>query len=201
LHLHDSESCGSVTGSREYGRAFLLVLHINKPATGRAPSSVAENIEKIISVESEALRPRSRSEAITDSIGGFVGTASFVVLQIIAVGGWVILNAGMISQIPPFDPVPYPLLSSITSLEAVLIAAFVLMKQNRMDVVADRRDHLDLQVDLLTERQATQIIQMLDRLSRHFGVEQHKDEDIRELGRHVAVEHLVEEVHSRLPDV
>jgi hypothetical protein len=32
------------------------------------------------------------------------------------------------------------LLSSITSLEAVLLAAFVLMKQNRMGMVADRAD-------------------------------------------------------------
>ena len=42
---------------------------------------------------------------------------------------------------------------------------FVLMKQNRMGVVADRRDHLDLKVNLLTEKRATQIIQMLDRLA------------------------------------
>jgi uncharacterized membrane protein len=174
---------------------------MNEPAADSVPASVAENVEKIISVESEALRPRSRSEAITDSIGGFVGTISFVVVQIVAFGGWVIVNAGIVSQIPPFDPFPYPLLSSTTSLEAVLIAAFVLMKQNRMAIVADRRDHLDLQVNLLTERQATQIIQMLDRLSKHFGVEQHKDEKSRELGRHVAIEHLVEEVHSRLPNV
>ena len=79
--------------------------------------------------------------------------------------GWAIVNAGIISEIPPFDPYPYALLSSITSLEAVLIAAFVLMKQNRMSIIADRRDHLDLQVNLLTERKATQIIQMLDRLA------------------------------------
>jgi uncharacterized membrane protein len=92
------------------------------------------------------------------------------------------------------------LLSSITSLEAVLLAAFVLMKQNRMGMVADRRDHLDLQVNLLTEQRATQIIQMLDRLSARLGVEQHQDETSRELGRRVAVEHLVEELHRRLPD-
>src|SRR5262249_14259705 len=103
---------------------------MNNPAAAGAPSSVAEDVEKIIRVESEALRPRSRSEAIIDSIGGFVGTISFVVLQIVGFGGWVIVNAGIVSQIPAFDPFPYPLLSSITSLEAVLMAAFVLMKQN-----------------------------------------------------------------------
>jgi len=134
-----------------------------------------------------------------DAIGGFVGTISFVVTQCLLFVAWIIVNAGTIPQLTPFDPFPYPLLSSITSLEAVLLTAFVLIKQNRMAVIADRRDHLDLQVNLLTEREATQIIQMLDRLSAHFGVDQHHDADSRELGRHVAVEHLVEEVHSRLP--
>jgi hypothetical protein len=33
-----------------------------------------------------------------------------------------------------------------------------------------------------------------------LGVDQHHNADSRELGRHVAVEHLVEELHSRLPD-
>jgi hypothetical protein len=46
----------------------------------RAPASVAENIEKIIRIESEALQPPSRSVAITDAIGGFVGAISFVVV-------------------------------------------------------------------------------------------------------------------------
>jgi uncharacterized membrane protein len=173
----------------------------SKERVGAALAAIGDSVEKIIRVENEALQPRSRSEAITDAIGGFVGTISFVLLQIAASAGWVIVNAAKIPQIPPFDPFPYPLLSSITSLEAVLIAAFVLIKQNRMAIIGDRRDHLDLQVNLLTERQATQIIQMLDRLSMQLGVEQHHDAESGELGCHVAVEHLVEEVHSRLPDV
>ena len=130
----------------------------------------------------------------------FVGTISFVMAQLVAFAAWIVVNAGKVPQLAPFDPLPHRLLSSITSLEAVLLAAFVLMEQNRMGMVADRRDHLDLQVNLLTEQRATQIIQMLDRLSTQLGVDQHHDEDSRELGRHVAVEHLVEQLHSRLPD-
>jgi len=174
---------------------------MNEPSKPRAPASVAQNIEKIVQAENEALQPRCRREAMTDAIGGFVGTISFIALQCLAFGGWIIVNAGALPRLAPFDPFPYPLLSLITSLEAVLLTAFVLIKQNRMGVIADRRDHLDLQVNLLTEQQATQIIQMLDRLSTHLDVDQHHDADSRELGRHVAVEHLVEELHSRLPDV
>ena len=89
--------------------------------------------------------------------------------QCLAFGGWIIVNAGALPRVAPFDPFPYPLLSLITSLEAVLLTAFVLIKQNRMGVIADRRDHLDLPVNLLTEQQATQIIQMLDRLSTRLA--------------------------------
>ena len=91
----------------------------------RAPASVAQNVEKVIQVENETLRPRSRSEAVTDTIGGFVGTISFVIAQVVAFAVWIIVNAGTVPQLAPFDPFPYPLLSSVTSLEAVLLAAFV----------------------------------------------------------------------------
>ena len=174
---------------------------MNNRSSGGAPASVADNIEKIIQIESQGVQPRSRSEAIVDTIGGFVGTISFVVAQLLVFAGWVVVNAGLISQLPAFDPFPYPLLSAITSLEAVLFTAFVLIKQNRMGIVADRRDHLDLQVNLLTEQRATQIIQMLSQLSEHFGVKQEHGHDGRGLGEPVAVEHLVEELHSRLPDL
>jgi len=173
---------------------------MDDPSIARAPAAVAQNIDKIVQVENSARQPRSRSEALTGAIGGFVGTISFVMLQCLGCAGWIVVNVGVFPYVVPFDPFPFPLLSSITSLEAVLLTAFVLIKQNRMGAVVDRRDHLDLQVNLLTEREATQIIQMLDRLSTHLGVDHHHDADSRELGRHVAIEHLVEELRSRLPD-
>ena len=172
---------------------------MNQPSKNRVPSFVGESADKVIRIENEAVRPRSNSELISDALAGFVGTISFVIFQLAAFAAWVFINLGKVPGIAPFDPFPYPLVSSITSLEAVLIAAFVLMKQNRMGIIADRRDHLDLQVNLLTERRTTQIIRMLDRLSTRLGVEHPDDADSRELARDVAVEHLVEEVHSRLP--
>jgi uncharacterized membrane protein len=120
---------------------------------------------------------------------------------VVAFAVWIVVNAGTVPQLAPFDPFPYPLLSSITSLEAVLLAAFVLMKQNRMGMVADRRDHLDLQVNLRTEQRATQIIQMLDRLSTRLGVGHNHDETWPRAGTACRRrKHVVEELHSRLPD-
>ncbi len=172
---------------------------MNELSPEAAPASVAENIDMMIRVEEDAMERRSRGEALVDAVGGFFGTRTFVVAQVFAFACWVAVNSGMLG-IPAFDRFPFPLLSSITSFEAVLIAAFVLMKQNRINVIVARRAHLDLQVNLRTERQATQIIQMLDRLSTHVGLEHDHDADGRELGTHVAIGHMVDELHRRLPD-
>lgn len=69
-----------------------------------------------------------------------------------------------------FDPYPYNLLTLSVSLEAIVLASFVLMTQNRMTRQADRRAHLDLQVNLLAEQELTAILHMLHALCDHAGV-------------------------------
>ena len=63
----------------------------------------------------------------------------------------------------------FPLLNVIVSLEAIFLASFVLMTQNRMTKQADRRAHLDLQVNLLAEQELTAILQMLYALCQKAG--------------------------------
>ena len=60
-------------------------------------------------VEDEAVQARSLREAVADAIGGFVGTIYFVVAQLLAFAGWIIVNSGKIPWIAPFNPLPYPL--------------------------------------------------------------------------------------------
>jgi uncharacterized membrane protein len=60
----------------------------------------------------------------------------------------------------------------VLALEAVLLTAFVLIRQNWMSLKADQRSHLDLQINLLAEREATKVIQLLQRISKHLGIEE-----------------------------
>jgi uncharacterized membrane protein len=97
--------------------------------------------------------------------------------------------------------VPFSLLSGLLSLEGVLLSAFVLIRQNRMSLIADRRSHLDLQISLLSEKQTTKIIQMLARMSGQMGMEHHvTDQETRELGEATAVESLAQELRDKLGD-
>jgi uncharacterized membrane protein len=165
------------------------------------PSFISGNIDAIIDSEQAANRRRSRSEVISDFVGGAIGTLNFVALQLTGTVLWVVINAGLMAPVRPFDPFPFPILNQIIALEAVLMTAFVLMKQNRMSKLADRRAHLGLQINLLTERETTKIIGMLLEIGKRFGI-QHKvlDEETSQLSRLLAIETLIEALHSRFPD-
>ena len=165
------------------------------------PSFISENIDAIIQAEQAANRRRSCSEAIYEFVGSSIGTLKFVAFQLIGTVLWVVINAGLMAPVRPFDPYPFPILNQIIALEAVLMTAFVLMKQNRMSRLADRRAHLGLQINLLTERETTKIIGMLLEIGKRFDI-QHKvlDEESSQLSRLLAIETLIEALHSKFPD-
>ena len=84
---------------------------------------------------------------------------------------WVTVNVGVIRGIRPFDPFPFPFLTMTVSLEAIFLALFVLASQNRLARQSDRRSHLDLQIDLLEEREMTAVLQLLQDIAQHLDVE------------------------------
>ena len=174
---------------------------MSEPWEESLPSFISENIDAIIQAEQAANRRRSRSEAIYEFVGSSIGTLKFVAFQLIGTVLWVVINAGLIQPVHPFDPFPFPILTQIVAVEAVLMTAFVLMKQNRMSKLADRRAHLGLQINLLTERETTKIIGMLLEIGKRFDI-QHKvlDEETSQLSRLLTIETLIEALHSKFPD-
>jgi uncharacterized membrane protein len=174
---------------------------MSEPWEESLPSFISENIDAIIQAEQAANRRRSRSEAIYEFVGSSIGTLKFVAFQLIGTVLWVVINAGLMQPVRPFDPFPFPILAQIVAVEAVLMTAFVLMKQNRMSKLADRRAHLGLQINLLTERETTRIIGMLLEIGKRFDIE-HKvlDEETSQLSRLLTIEALIEALHSKFPD-
>jgi uncharacterized membrane protein len=176
----------------------------NPPPSRSSPQmagSALSNIESVARLEERSLEQRSTSEHLIDKIADFVGSMRFVLLQVSLFVSWVLINAGYVPFIPRFDPYPYVLLTMIVSLESVLLATFVLIKQNRMSRRADQRDHLNLQIDLLAEKEITKMLQMQRRLCDHLGiVDASEDPEAKELSENTAVDSLAEELKRRLPD-
>ena len=144
-------------------------------ATDTPPSAprgtpAADNIRAILDLERKAQAASSWSERVSDRISAFAGSLWFVLCHLGAFTGWAAWNALAPANLR-FDPYPYGLLTFIVSLEGVLIATFVLIAQNRMAAQSDRRDHLNLQVDLLAEQEMTVMLRMLRRISDRLSVE------------------------------
>ena len=161
------------------------------------PSTSQINIDAIIRMEEEGDADRSVAERISERIGHFAGTLWFVAVQVVFAAGWIALNAGG----DRFDPYPFPLLGGVFAFEAVTLTAFVLIRQNRMSLRADRRNHLDLQINLLAEQEATKIIQMLERMSRQLGIEGAvSDQESRDLSGDTSIETIARDLKQGLAD-
>jgi uncharacterized membrane protein len=82
-------------------------------------------------------------------------------------------------------------------LEAILLSIFVLINQNRLTRQADRRAHLDLQVNLLAEQESTRTLELLQRITEHLGIS--RTDDDCELATRTNVEEVVSTLDRTLP--
>jgi len=161
----------------------------------------ADNIRKIVDLERKALAATHWPDRISDTISAFAGSLWFVLCHVVLFTGWAAWNA-LVSPRLRFDPYPYGLLTFIVSLEGVLIATFVLIKQNRMAAQSDQRDHLNLQVDLLAEQEMTVVLRMLRRIAERLGVQSGDADDARteKLTEETNVYELMHTLEKELPN-
>jgi uncharacterized membrane protein len=74
------------------------------------------------------------------------------------------------------------------------------MRQNRMMCRGEHRDHLNLQVTLLAEKEITKVLQMVRAICGRMGLENIvADKEIRELSQNTCIESLSHTLEERLP--
>jgi uncharacterized membrane protein len=168
-------------------------------ASDGVSAAVRRNIESVAQLEQSFHRQRSTADRAVDYIVGFLGSTKFIVLHAVAVFVWLLLNTAGVPWIRKFDAFPFLLLSVCLSIEALFLSVFVLIKQNRMSRQQDLRAHLDLQINLLAEREMTLVLQMLNRISSRLGVRV-SDEDVEELSEQTSVEAVAGQIQEKLPE-
>lgn len=162
--------------------------------------SMERNVRAIAALEQAAIRQRTPADRVSDAITRVAGSATFVVIHAIGFTVWIAANVGAIPGVSPFDPYPFAFLTLVVSLEAIFLAIFVLMSQNRMSRLADRRAHLDLQIDLLAEREVTAILKMLRALLEKQGISLDRlDRDVLDLLQDTDVGALADDLEQKLP--
>jgi uncharacterized membrane protein len=92
-------------------------------------------------------------------------------LYAVGLGLWIVVNAGLVPQVRPFDPYPFHLLTLITSAEAVLLCLFVLTRLGRMEARAVERHRLALRAGLLIEEELVEMARLAKSIEARLGAE------------------------------
>ena len=159
---------------------------------------VDRNIKALLEHRRGQEGSRNRQERIADAITRFTGSMRFVYIHLVLFGAWILINLGWIPGIPRFDR-SFVVLAMLASVEAIFLSTFVLISQNRMAALADRRADLDLQISLLAEHEVTRLITLVAAMAERMDLEVARNPELAELSQDVAPEKVMEqmEAHER----
>ena len=164
------------------------------PLASTTASSVTDltrqNVERVIRLEEEARQSRSWSDRFSDVVARFCGSVVFLWTHVAWFSLWILLNT--MPGGPRFDPFPFSFLTLTVSLEAIFLSTFILISQNAETKLAERRNHLDLQINLLSEQENTQMLKLLGAIAEKVGVR--TDEDLKVLEQTAHPEELVAQI-------
>lgn len=155
----------------------------------------ARNIDAILDMERETHRELGLLQRIFHGVGWFVSTVWFAIFQTLALLIWIGLNVGPAHVRVPFDPYPFPLLSAVLALEAMLLTSFVLVRQSNLDEQSDRRNHIDLQINMLAEEEASRALKLLQAIAVKLGVDEdvgidHEETSIDKIAKHLKAKEI-----------
>jgi uncharacterized membrane protein len=161
------------------------------PATDRTTQDVAR-------LERMSQESRSSVDRWATAITRVAGTGTTILVHIVWFLAWITLNLG-VGGIEPFDPYPFSLLTTIVSLEAIFLTLFVLISQNRMSHEADRRAAIDLEVNVLAEKEGTMTLRILHDISAHLGLKGQASRELAELLKETKLDELSQKLEKALP--
>ncbi|TCU21312.1 putative membrane protein [Rhizobium azibense] len=169
-----------------------------------SPAANSANVSRRLDRNIETLLRRrqveERSAPLQDRVAGeitrFAGSMNFVYFHAVVFGAWILANVGLLPFIPEFDP-SLVILAMVASVEAIFISTFVLISQNRMAEADDKRSDLNLQISLLAEHEATQLLTIVAAIAEKLGVEVEQTAEIEELKEDVAPEEVLDTIEEK----
>jgi uncharacterized membrane protein len=134
-----------------------------------------QDIETIVSLRMHAERKVSRHQRVIEKITSTLGRPFSVYFILVFTVFWIFLSVyHAYIGLPFYDMPPFPWLQDLVSLAALLLAVVILTTQNRQAKLSEQRRHLDLQINLLTERKVSKLIEMVDKICHDVPSVHHK---------------------------
>jgi uncharacterized membrane protein len=156
------------------------------------------NVEAIRELEEAANEERTPSDRVAEAIANFCGSMTFVWVHVVWFGIWILIN--VIPLLRHIDPFPFTFLTLVVSLEAIFLSTFILISQNHDTKISERRNHLDLQINLLSEQENTQMLMMLRAIAGKVGANLSRDDQVQALSEETKPQRLVKQIKAREED-
>jgi uncharacterized membrane protein len=160
---------------------------------------VERNVQALLARRAEDDQAKTRSERIADGVTRFAGSMTFVYIHLVMYVTWIVVNLGVIPGVPRFDPT-FVILAMEASVEAIFLSTFVLISQNRMAALADKRADLDLQVSLLSEHEITRMLSLVQQVAARMGIDDARDPELDELARDIHPEKVLDKIEGDAED-
>ena len=167
-------------------------------STYRRPRTVADvtrdNVQAMRKLEELAVAQRTLADRIAEFVAKFCGSITFVWIHVVVFAVWVVWN--VLPGLPRFDPYPFTFLTLCVSLEAIFLSSFILIAQNYEMRITERRNQLDLQINLLAEQENTKLLQLMDRMAKKMGLYEEDDPEIQVLEQATRPETLARQIED-----
>jgi uncharacterized membrane protein len=150
------------------------------------------NVQAMRQLEEAAMARRTGADRVAAAIARFCGQMTFVWIHVVLFAAWIGYNA--LPWFKAFDPYPFTFLTLVVSLEAIFLSTFILISQNYDMRVSERRNQLDLQINLLAEQENTKALQILERIAKKVGAHVNDDPQVRALEEATRPEALVRQI-------
>lgn len=150
------------------------------------------------SIKAQANSERSTGDRIADWVTKSFGSMTFLVINMLVFVAWILINTNQFEAIKAFDPFPFILLTTFVSLEAIILAIFVLISQNRSSKIDDLREETSLQINMIAEKEVTKLMKMMSLVLEQQGVDLSKDPELKKLLKPVSEEEIEEKLKKEI---
>lgn len=149
------------------------------------------------SFEAKSIRSRSILTQIADDLTAICGSEPFLIFHILFFTGWIILNSNLLPGTIAFDPFPFGLLTMVVSLEAIFLAIFILVSQNRSSYVNSIREEVHMQVNLIAEEEITKVLAVLADIRKKLGITK-EDLQLEEMLKRIDTDYIEKSIERQM---
>src|SRR5262245_32791592 len=164
-------------------------------------SRFANRLKRIHGFHAKHDAHRTKAEQLADKVTQFTGTVTFLSINAVWFVVWIIINLNAIPGIKAFDPFPFALLTMAVSLEAIFLSIFVLISQNRDARIADLRQEIDLQINMIAEEEITKMMQMIGAIYKTLEHKATKDPEIEEMMKPLNIDQIEKRLEKEYDEI